>query len=422
MNLQATLIAWRSDKTLLFTIYAALAAFLTYFSMYGFRKPFSAATFGMYDAVLGIDYKIWLIFSQLLGYAISKYIGIRFVSELKPASRIGYLLGLVGLAEAALLIFWLVPSPFNIIILFFNGLPLGLIWGIVFSFLEGRTTSEFLGAGLSVSFIVASGVSKSVGKFLLLEGVSEQMMPFAAGLIFTIPLLLGAWLLGAIPDQSEQDRKARVARITMNRQDRRRYVGANGLGILLVVMFYFLLTALRDFRDNFASEIWIELGYGDQASIFTWTEIPVAVIVLLMISSMIFIKDNRYAFKVNHWLVGTGAAVLIGSTISFWIGIISPVLWMVLLGLGLFMSYVPFNCIFFDRMVSAIGKPANAGFLIYIADSVGYVGSVGLLVCKNFMTADGGWIDFLGITSVVIGMLGIFFMTGAWQYFRAKIT
>ena len=45
----------------------------------------------------------------------------------------------------------------------------------------------------------------------------------------------------------------------------------------------------------------------------------------------------------NHWLVGAGAAVLIVSTISFWIGIISPVLWMVLLGLGLFKSYVPFN-------------------------------------------------------------------------------
>ena len=74
MNLQATLISWRSDKAPLFTIYAALAAFLTYFSMYGFRKPFSAATFGMYNAVLGIDYKIWLIFSQLLGYAMSKYI------------------------------------------------------------------------------------------------------------------------------------------------------------------------------------------------------------------------------------------------------------------------------------------------------------------------------------------------------------
>ena len=55
-----------------FVIFAALAAFITYLSMYAFRKPFSAGTFdGL--SIWGIDYKILLIISQLVGYTLSKY-------------------------------------------------------------------------------------------------------------------------------------------------------------------------------------------------------------------------------------------------------------------------------------------------------------------------------------------------------------
>ena len=66
-----------------------------------------------------------------------------------------------------------------------NGLPLGMIWGLVFSYLEGRRQTELLGAGLSVSFIFSSGVVKSVGKVLMQDfGVTQMWMPFLTGLIF----------------------------------------------------------------------------------------------------------------------------------------------------------------------------------------------------------------------------------------------
>ena len=54
----------------LFTIVAGLAGFSAYFSMYAFRKPFTAATF---DVVPGwhfaLDYKIALVIAQAAGYA-----------------------------------------------------------------------------------------------------------------------------------------------------------------------------------------------------------------------------------------------------------------------------------------------------------------------------------------------------------------
>lgn len=67
------------------------------------------------------------------------------------------LLTLIAIAELALLGFALAPTEFKGLALFFNGLPLGMVWGIVVRYLEGRRSSEFLLAGLSCSFIVASG-------------------------------------------------------------------------------------------------------------------------------------------------------------------------------------------------------------------------------------------------------------------------
>jgi len=35
-----------------------------------------------------------------------------------------------------------------------------------------------------------------------------------------------------------------------------------------------------------------------------------------------------------------------------------------------------------DRLIAAFGSAANAGFFIYIADSFGYLGSVGALIFR----------------------------------------
>ena len=101
------------------------------------------------------------------------------------------MLTLVGIAGVALVLFAITPAPYNIIWMLVNGFPLGMIWGLVFSYLEGRKNTEILGAGLCVSFIVSSGVVKSMGKYVMLSwGVSEFWMPFVTAMIFAIPLVI----------------------------------------------------------------------------------------------------------------------------------------------------------------------------------------------------------------------------------------
>lgn len=376
-----------------FAAYAIGAAFTAYFCMYAFRKPFAAASFeGTVGGVLGL--KIALVISQVIGYALSKFVSIKFVSEISPARRATTLLLLIGAAEVSLLLFAVLPPEGKVLAIFFNGLPLGAVWGLVYGFLEGRRTSELLGAGLSTSYIVASGAVKSVGAAWLDAGVSESWMPFVTGLCFAPLFVLAVWLLRQLPPPSAADEKARTARRPMNGAQRRAFIGQFAFGLVTLTGLYMFLTAYRDFRDNFAAEIWSALGWGDEPAIFTASELPVALLVMAALASIYRIHGNRTALLAIHALMGVGTVLIGGATVLFDLGIISGAVWMVALGVGLYLAYVPYGCVLFDRLIAATGAVGTAVFMIYVTDAFGYAGSVGLLLFKNFGGAHLSWLDF----------------------------
>src|SRR5262249_61802515 len=101
--------------------------------------------------------------------------------------RVAGIVVLVVLAEVPLLLFAVTPRPYQIVFLFLNGLPLGMVFGLVLGFLEGRRQTEALTAGLCCSFILADGVTQSVGAHLLVGGGSESAGPFFSGWLFLPP-------------------------------------------------------------------------------------------------------------------------------------------------------------------------------------------------------------------------------------------
>ena len=415
-----------------FSVFAIVAAFSTYFCMYAFRKPFSAGIYADIDPLWGIDYKIVLIIAQVIGYTLSKFIGIKVVSEIKPHQRVIGILLLIGIAELALLLLGMVPTPYNFIFMFMNGLPLGMIWGLVFSFLEGRRFTEALGAGLASSFIVSSGVVKAVGLYTINAwGVPELWMPFVTGLLFAVPLLFFVWMLGHLPPPTEEDVAHRTERVPMNGADRLRYFKTFALGLSFLVVVHMLLTAYRDFRDNFAINILSALeyvdsttgevtNYGARAENLALSEIPIAFAVLVALGFLMAIRSNKIAFNVVHSIVFVGVALVGFSTIGFEMGLVNPYLWFILVGLGLYLGYVPFQCILFERMIALFKEKANAGFLIYVADATGYLGSVMVLLYKNFGAAELSWLEFFVQASYALALVGCVLMIFSFFYFRQK--
>ncbi len=397
-----------------FALFAGSAAFITYFAMYAFRKPFTA---GVYDGLMvgPFDYKIIAITAQVLGYTISKFTGIKVVSEMSPGRRVLAVLGLIGVAWLALLGFGAVPAPYNVAFLVLNGLPLGMIWGIVFSFLEGRRFTEMLGATMAASFIVASGAVKAVGLQLVQGyGVSEFWMPFLTGLLFVPMLLLGAWMLRAIPPPTVDDESERTRRIPMDSAARRRFFWTFATGIVVTVAIYIALTIFRDIRDNFAVELWAALGFGDQPAVLALAEVPIAISVLIICALMSFIRSNRTVFYLNFALIVGAGALLLVTTIMFGEGYLGPALWMIVNGFSLYLAYILYQTILFERWIAFFRYPSNIGFLMYVADAFGYLGSVGVLFAKNFTSMDVSWLDFFlqlayltGSAMVVLGVAAL---------------
>ncbi len=305
--------------------------------------------------------------------------------------------------------------------LFFNGLPLGMIWGLVFGYMEGRRTSEVLGAILCASFILSSGVVKSVGTWLMTHGhVGPFWMPAATGAIFLPLLLVSVWALTQLPPPSPQDEAERVRRAPMTARERAAFLAAYAPGLVLLVAAYVLLTAFRDFRDNFAAEIWTALGYGGEAGVFTASELPVAAIALLALAAVMAVKDNFRALMVVHAIVFAGFVLLGAATVAFQAHLISPIAWMIAAGAGLYMAYTPFNAMLFDRLIAFGGQVATVGFLIYVADASGYLGSVSLLLWRNFGGVKLDWLQFFTLSAYTASLAGAVLTALAAVYFRRK--
>lgn len=408
----------REDFNFLLT--ASFAAFITYLSMYAFRKPFTAATFDQLS-LWGIDYKILLILSQLFGYTLSKYIGIKIIAELKPEQRTKTLVYLMLFAWISLFLFAIVPYPFNFPFMFFNGLPLGMIWGVVFSYLEGRRFTELLGAIMASSFIVASGLVKGVGRYLIDQwAVSELWMPFFTGLIFLPVLIFGAKLLHKLPPPTQEDIILRTERVPMDYSDRKLFFQRFMPGIIFSVLIYVGLTIFRDLRDNFAIEFWTGYGFSNTPALLIFSEIPIAIVVLIIISLMIFIKDNKYAFFMNLAVNLFSGIFLLVITLLLMLNKFDPVYWMILAGFAMYLPYIIFHTVYFERWIAYFKIKSNIGFLMYISDAAGYLGSTLILLFKNFNSYQISWIDFFKISGLITSLLIIILSLLTFFYFKKQ--
>jgi len=400
----------------LLPLVAGLAAFCTYSCMYAFRKPFSA---GSYDGMawLGVDYKVWLVVAQVFGYALSKLWGIRLVPEMQTTHRARSIVLLIGLSWLALLGFALVPPVLGIACLFLNGIPLGMVWGLVFGYIEGRRATELMGAILASSFIFASGIVKGVGKAMLLAGVSQYWMPFLTGLVFVLPLLLSLHVLARIPPPSADDIAARAPRGRMDRAARKAFVKRFLPGLLFVVPLYVLLTVLRDFRENFDTEIFRDLGFGHSALVFSEVDTPIGIGVLALTAMLSLVRDNMRALMLNHLLIGGGLVCSGLATLAFFHGALPPLVWMTLVGFGLYLAYIPLNGMMFERLMATFHVVGTASFVMYIADASGYLGSVAVLLIKQFLHLQLNWTEFFERAVLTCSLLGSVLITLSARWF-----
>ena len=415
--------------------YAGIIAFLAYFCVYAFRKPFTAATYdGLHFRSTDIQLKTALVVSQIIGYMLAKYAGIKYVSEASRASRAWMVAGLVVWAQAAMLLFAILPTDWKFVAMLLNGFPLGMIWGLMVRYLEGRRTSDILLAILSCSFIVASGVFKDVGQAVMagdaipIFGLSlpnplrvqdQFWMPAATGFLFAIPFFLMLWLLNQLPEPSTSDIAARTEREPMDGARRREFLTLYFPGIALLVGAYAFLTAFRDYRDAYLVDVLNELGsnYANGKAQISRMEMGVGFAVLATMCLLYLIKNNQRALLAALSVIVVGFATMGVATFLHATGQLSGYWWAAFIGLGSYMAYVPYNSVLFDRLMASTGFIGTAVFAIYIADSAGYTCSIGMQIGKDLLVTDTSRVQFLRNLSYFVSAAGTLSTIAAGLYF-----
>ncbi len=416
-------------------IYAIVVAFAAYSCVYAFRKPFTAATYdGLHFAGTQIELKTALVVSQTLGYMLAKYAGIKFVAEATRGSRAWMVAGLIAWAELAMVLFAVLPTEWKVAAIFLNGFPLGMIWGLMVRYLEGRRASDILLAGLACSFIVASGVFKDVGRAVMagdsipvfgvnfpnpLHALDQFWMPAATGMLFAAPFLLTLWLLDQLPEPSASDIAARTEREPMDGARRREFLQLYLPGIVLLVGAYACLTAFRDYRDFYLVDVLKQLDpkYADDKAGITRMEMGVGFSVLAAMGLLYLIKNNQRAMLAALSVIVAGFITIGVATLLHTTGQISGYWWAALIGLGGYMAYVPYNSVLFDRLMASTGFVGTAVFAIYVADSAGYTCSISTQIGKDLLAPNASRAQFLQGLSAFVSIAGTLSATAAGVYF-----
>ncbi|MEI6741304.1 MAG: DUF5690 family protein [Gemmatimonadaceae bacterium] len=401
------------------TIWSVVAAFGVYGSMYAFRKPFTAAVY--LQPPFGPGTKATLVLAQMAGYMAAKFLGIRVVAGLSPARRGAAILALVAGAELALLLFALLPPGLAPVALALNGLSLGMVYSLVVGFLEGRQLTEALLAGLVASFIVADGLAKALGSWLLQHGVPEAWMPVLAG-ASCLPLCLGfLFMLQRIPPPDAADVAARAARVPMAADDRRAVFTRWAPGLTGILLAFLLVTVLRSLRADFAPELWGALGVQASAMVYARSEAVVACAVLAVNGAVVLVRNNRQAFFLALTLGIAGIGLLATALVAQQAGTLAPFPFIVLTGVGLALPYAAVHTTVFERLIAVTRDRANMGWLMSIADACGYLGYVTVMLIRTQQTdlpiltlfRTTGWIVTLGAGIGLVAAAGYF--QRAWR-------
>jgi hypothetical protein len=399
---------------------AAFASFTTYCCMYGFRKPLTAATFDGIQ-VMGISFKSALVIAQVLGYMSSKFIGIKFISELDKSKRALYILSLIGAAHISLLLLALLPPPFNVFFLFINGLCLGLIWGIVFSYIEGRQYTDFLALVLSANFIFSSGIAKSLGRACIdYWKVPETDMPFVAGLFYIPLLVLSVWMLTKIPLPSAAERASRGERVALTGKERNAVFRKFLTGLIVITLLNLIFTILRDLKDNYSVEMLRALKPSFSPAIFTEMETTAAITVLFLLILLTGFKKHFNSIIAHHIAILSGLLVLLAAACLLKQPVFDPVIILTVYTIGLYVCYNTLQCLFLDRFIAAFKIRGNAGFFFYLMDAVGYLGSCFIIFNKEVFSPKLNWLNYFLQISFILGITGVICIFISWYYFKKK--
>ena len=188
----------------------------------------------------------------------------------------------------------------------------------------------------------------------------------------------------------------------MTGAERMAMVRRHGVALLAIVLVYLLITILRSVRADFAPEIWKSLGFDGKPAVFTQSELWVGLAVTLVNGLVFLIRDNRRGFFSALWISVGGLLLALGALAAWHAHQLGGFPFMVLLGVGIYLPYVAIHTTVFERLIALTREKGNIGFLMYLADAIGYLGYCAVMLCRSFFKPEEGFLPFFIKLSLII--------------------
>ena len=144
----------------------------------------------------------------------------------------------------------------------------------------------------------------------------------------------------------------------------------------------------------------------------------VALCVTLLNGLAVCVIHNLTALRATVFLMSTGFLLAATSALLQASSTISPYGFMVMCGVGMYVPYVAFHTTVFERLIAISRHPCNLGFLMYLADAIGYLGYAVVLVFRSKLESPTALLPFFRNSLVLVSGASILGLIWALLYFQ----
>lgn len=410
---------------------AAVSSSFAYLFVMLLRYPMLTMTREEHEAYNGdwngISAKTLLVLAYTIGYSVGKVPALFFVSKLPPWKRLRFLVAVVLVSFVLTVGFFSVASLVTQASLVLLGaIPISGAFGVMTQYLEGRHATDSLNSGLSVTLLLGGAVARATAKWvhtLLHDNWAYVPLVVAGGYLPVCLLFL--LMLDTTPPPTLADARIRNERRPISFNHGAKFFTKYASGLALVFIGYILSSALRNYREFFAVDIYNQT-LRQENDITPWQyiifELPAAVVCVLALMIISRVKSNRNAVLLIDGLMMLGGCICLVCSVLYKYGLVEVndpachggnnthhfgnnthhacdrhgkvftsvggTSWIMTMGVGMYLMYIPGGFILFDRLVAASGFTGTSVFLIYASDVVGQFGTFALVT--YFEVSDSG--------------------------------
>jgi hypothetical protein len=386
---------------------------ITYFFTYGISSSIFAGKYNRYS-IFG-NMKDAITIAQIIGYTIGKIVIYYNISKIKKECRFKFSILTIICSTIPLIIFGLLPDDSAIVMILLSSIFISFAWGSIIFYVEGKSNNELIYMLIYFGVISGSGVAKTFGDYLINKNINEKWIPAICGVCGMNGYIIFLIILHLYNKNNILDRHNRQSNISQ--EQRTQFMKKYKIGLVSTALVYGLLLGYRNYRDYYSLEILHEiLGQNFKSGVYAYSEIIISVSVLFTNGLLFMIKSDRmkFYFMLYQMLIG---GIIIGISTIF---TINSYLWIILTGFGLFVGYIPARAMLYDKLMSITHNNFSAVYLIYFADSIGYIFTIIVIIIKKY-SVEISYVDYFVILSYIVAGFSIINMIISIIFFYMKL-